>query len=199
MQNRSLIVLWNEIKLLGQEVRSKKLDGLVAWGKVKGKLSNYVMATHSDGIQLNKQFEELSESLDYKREEDDTDHAKVILSMGDIVLDNTVDYEHFFIQLFRIPKMMNYKLPVVKIMQIAYNVGQFTSCIAEGVYQPDIVLFFYENNLENLLTYVNRGLIIEDVQTLEMGGGNRRPGDNDYRHKYLKYKAKYSMARNRQM
>lgn len=59
---------------------------------------------------------------------------------------------HFVVQLFRIPMMCNFQLPYVKLMQIAYNIGQALAHFEE--YEPIVKAFFVTNSLDDLEIFV---------------------------------------------
>lgn len=75
--------------------------------------------------------------------------------------------DHFFTQLIRIPSLyydapgdMNNiseikYIPFVKVIQIAYNIGQYSYEISKGTQDKTIVEFFNKHSLNRIETYVD--------------------------------------------
>ena len=79
------------------------------------------------------------------------------------IKDNTWSQKHFILQLIRIPK--NNKLSLIKLYQIAYNIGQYKESLAHEqnlsnvglrVYTSDIINFFISNKLDDMNTYIKK-------------------------------------------
>ena len=82
----------------------------------------------------------------YRANHRDVDHTEVTFTDPVrglfVVLSNTVESEHFFIQHFRIPAMENYVLSEKKYAQIAYNAGQFLADRENGKYSQEIMDYY---------------------------------------------------------
>lgn len=106
---------------------------------------------------------------------------------------------HFFLQLIRIPKLNDCN--IIRLCQIAYNIGQYLADINDLIYTKEVKKYFKKNKLSDIKSYVddecldklnknNLEEIIKLVSSklflIEQNGG-----DVDYYKKYLKYKTKY--------
>lgn len=180
-----LQILWKEMVDIGYKVRSNHLDGLKSWQPYKTKYSNYVLEGYEDGIPLNNNFVMLSESLNYTFN-DKKDQSDVIFTIGNDNFDNKIETNHFLIQHFRIPRLENYKLSVLKVLQLAYNIGQLKAVFEnESVYNNKLYKFYYENRLDDISTYISADIYNRNINKLEQKGAG------SYYHKYIKYKNKY--------
>jgi len=140
--------LWYKIMNEGYEIRKLKCDGYVNWQPIKKRYS--LIQTEYD---VHKSFKKLMENIIFKiGEKQDLDDLKIIVD--EFELDNEIEKDHFFVQLFRIPKLENYKLKVVKVLQIAYNIGQFKAELEKKSYDNKIINFFVKNNLDKFETYI---------------------------------------------
>jgi hypothetical protein len=161
MQKLNLSQLWHETYNFGVHVRKNNKDGFVEWGPLKTKYSKYYIANNDDGIPLLDSFKEFEEKLVYNLEINDLDHLNVVMEINSKIMNNK-DH-HFFIQHFRIPKMFNYKLTVVKLLQIAYNAGQLKADMDDNRYDGDIISFYTQNSLYDIKTYVAENFIEEVI------------------------------------
>lgn len=101
-----------------------------------------------------------------------------------ITLHNKKEINHFFIQHFRIPKLMNYEVSVLKLLQIAYNAGQFKAEREnKKSYSKKILNFYDKYNLDKISAFAKNISRCVPIKSKLRGG--------DYERKYLKYKAKY--------
>lgn len=80
------------------------------------------------------------------------EHVDAYITIGKQLKYEGSSIEHFVVQLFRIPSMFNYQIPYVKLMQIAYNVGQTMAHLHE--YDSHVVEFFVDHKLDQLNTFV---------------------------------------------
>ena len=109
---------------------------------------------YRDGIALNSEFITLAKSLPYSYT-DELKHSDAILTIGDTILNNQTAEHHFLIQHFRIPRVNQYKLSVLKIMQVAYDVGQLKVVFEnESVYDDSVKKFYSDNKLDQIHTYI---------------------------------------------
>lgn len=111
--------IFEETIKYGYNTRKSKKNGLLEWQSVKEQYIN-----NKDTFIINNNYKLLCESLNYMREESDNDHERVKIMIDNTLYDNKIECDHFMIQLFRIPIMCNYKLPLVKLLQMGYNIGQ---------------------------------------------------------------------------
>lgn len=93
------------------------------------------------------------ESVNYQPIGVEDDEAKI--TIGEHTLSNKIEQEHFLVQLFRIPKLANFELPFVKLMQLAYNAGQLQAKLDTNAYEADVTSFINQNNLINIDTYIS--------------------------------------------
>jgi hypothetical protein len=129
--------------------------GQDAWGVLKKYFSMYDFYTKQcSNITATIDFKSIEYPLIYISAPDDPQDEKVNIKIGPITLNNLDESSHFFIQHFRILKLENYTLSVVKLMQIAYNSGQLLAQNVISRYDPVVFDFFTRNNLGELNTYV---------------------------------------------
>jgi len=126
-------------------------------------------------IKIKYNHDETDNIIIYKIDSRDTDHEKVKVtintSTNSITLDNTIEYHHFFIQHFRIIIKENYKINVQKLMQIAFNIGQYK---AHSELKPKdyegVTEFYKKNKLDKINTYIGE-LKYSMVKQEHMTGG----------------------------
>ena len=112
--------LFTQLIDVGYNVRKSKLDGMESWQPYKNQYLNVDQC-----YQMQPQFINLAKSIDYNVDQSDIDHQKVTITIDGATASNTIEKDHFFVQLFRIAIMSNFDLKLVKLLQIAYNIGQF--------------------------------------------------------------------------
>jgi hypothetical protein len=153
--------------------------GLNAWRMVKESFSDFRFKTKSgeilSKIKVNKKLVEkinkLIEDREYNFDADDKDQEKVKLTINSIQLDNQVEPEHFFIQHYRILITSNFELSPMKLMQVAYNIGQLKAQNKINKYDDKLMEYYKTNNLNNISTFVD----IENITMIdnkEQSGGN---------------------------
>lgn len=145
---------WNMTKQTAHIVREQGLDGLASWAPFKQALETRdAQYTLAPGIAaLVKKH--------YRADKDDTQHAKSILKIGNVVLEhNDVNDElkechHFLIQHFRIAAMCtDSKITIAKLMQLAYNAGQLNA--QRNKYNNSIIAFYDEHKLGDITTFIS--------------------------------------------
>jgi hypothetical protein len=62
-------------------------------------------------------------------------------------------YYHFQLQMIRIPRL--YPCTLRRLIQIAYNVGQYEAVKNNPIYGEDIKEFYHDNNLNKITSYVD--------------------------------------------
>jgi hypothetical protein len=138
---------FNESLLFGFDIRKNNEDGKTGWRKIEEKYLS------SDGyIDLSENYKNILNSINITYSDEQLRDLK--LSFDDIVISNSVESEHFIIQIFRIPILYKNILPYVKFMQIAYNIGQMIACMNENMYSQKIVNFIKKNKLLDIETFI---------------------------------------------
>ena len=141
-----LSTLWIAITAAGV-----KRGGQNGWQPLKAKYSN-----NSDtGLPLVESFKSIP--IEYTIGNDHKEHSDVKVTVNGVTLDNKIETDHFFIQHFRIPRLNN-PLTVVKILQIAYNAGQFQAEREKGTYPIAVTEFYDKYKFGELATYVDANL-----------------------------------------
>lgn len=158
-QDLDLLKKWNKIRKLGYKTRKNHRNGLAAWQQPKILYSQYYFTNYPNGLPLKRSFIDLVHDLNYWYS--DIDHQDASIQLGNISIHNTIEVEHFIIQLFRIPKQCNYTLPLTKFLQIAYNIGQIEAVIEfeKGTYHESVVHFYNSNKLGYLETYFDQNVL----------------------------------------
>lgn len=176
--------LWDNIVNYAYDVRkiSIKLNidklGLEMWQPLKNNLSNYVF--YNNGIVEKLEVKPLIYNFFNYNEGDSPEHEKSTAKLDDITLDNTIPADHFLVQQLRISKMNNDKLNVVKLMQIAYNIGQFTAeRELNNSYDEKVLELYDQEELKNLESY------LEDhkTYTIQSKQENKQTGHGHGRNK----------------
>ena len=205
--------LFNEVVDYGFQVRTKKLNGLNLWNAIKSDFNtdsgnckwiltvNIPNDASDEDIEendLNKIYDFYHDVLGMRGGDEDSEK----LDANDKKGKKEWEKYHFFLQLARIPK--NNDCSMLRLMQVAYNIGQLKAVMETGFYSKDARTFLDENNLTKLDTYVDVSKctfgteeqvddIIEKIRSknpknIDITGQN---GGSNYLYKYLKYKAKY--------
>jgi len=193
MEQKTLKKLWKETLDYGYNVRRNNLDGLKSWQDVKSKYSNMYIDGYEKGISMKEYFSFIAKDK-YIPGSDKEEHTKSKFKIGSDELDNTVESHHFYIQHFRIPELEKYKLSVLKLLQIAYNAGQFKAESEKNnlSYKKDFVEFYKTNKLDKIDTFIDKKYI-DMIPKMKVTGGSK----NDiYYAKYMKYKGKYLELKN---
>jgi hypothetical protein len=153
------------------------------WQPLKNMYSNYKLDTD---IQLNDSFVELTTKVHYNA--NDTNHEDVTIMINGSSLVNKNETDHFIIQHFRIPTMVKSPLPLVKLLQIAYNIGQAKAEFEKKTYDDRVISFYKEHKLDSLNTYIDRSLFDKPIIAMIQTGG--------YYDKYMRYKRMYLALKN---
>jgi hypothetical protein len=136
---------WKKVIDEGYQVRSNKLDGQASWQPLKNKYA-------AMDLSYNIKRDEIMELL--KSYDGDQDDLRKITIDPDLTLDNSIEVEHFFLQHFRIPYLAKGNhLPLVKMMQIAYNVGQFKA--SGESYPKDLIEFYNDHKMDDINFYLS--------------------------------------------
>lgn len=158
MLNTSTILdSWRDVFETGYTVRKNKYDGLNSWQPLKTKYS-----TSDKTFQLSNKIVELVNDY-FCVEQDIKEYTDCYVNVPNSdSIKNGQDFPHFFVQHFRIPFMTitpdittKQDIPLVKLMQIAYNAGQFRAASEEAnTYNQQTMQFYNEHKLDELDTYI---------------------------------------------
>jgi hypothetical protein len=154
--------LWNETINYGYRTRKSKSDGLIRWNELKVLIPNIKL----EWTDKSKTFYNILVSLGVNDSE----------SSKDANMDHTEwERHHYLLQHGRIIKN-NEEGSLVRLLQIAYNIGQFNAEFEKKVYPENQMKFYREEKMNELLTYykVNGKMIHFDdtklKEKLQMGG-----------------------------
>lgn len=189
--------LWDLVYEYGKYVRDNKLDGLKKWNEIKNLLLK-IKIPKLTSIDWSDRSKKLFCEL--------TDEYKVTGFKDGFPKDQ--EAHHFLVQHGRIVKLYNFD--VRRLLQIAYNKGQFISqqerekdfIKSEKSYTDDQIKFYNDNNLGNIETYVsenniktinnNFNKIIEEIvekieKEIEPQEIEKKGGNIPYNELYMKY------------
>jgi len=103
---------------------------------------------------------------------------------------------HFFLQLIRIPKKN--KIDLIRLLQIAYNIGQFYRDRKEGNYNEECLQVFDVNNMQNHSSYTKSEVTIEQQSIIDfINKIINETNIPNLNKKYMKYKNKYILLKNK--
>jgi hypothetical protein len=197
---KSLQDLFNTVENYAFKVRSKGADGLVAWNELKVILPKKINGCDDLKWKINridnsgKPMTCLDEIYNYVH-----DDLHMRGEEDDLKSDNWEKY-HFFLQLIRIP-YKNPSFDLIRLCQIAYNLGQLRAVYDDKLYTPKVKNYFRINNLQDMNSYVDLTKCddktdytefitkinnIKQIKEIVLNGGSF-----NYYSKYLKYKNKY--------
>ena len=149
LQLLQLKELWPVFLAIGYQVRVHNLGGQQAWGHCKvwiGEKCEGFPPVEVTSPTLKRLMEE-----HYHPAGDE--EILSTFTLGGLTLNNQVEIEHFFIQHFRLVHQQHYKLSAMKLLQIAFNAGQFKAEYERGEYNEHLVKFYNENKLGEYETY----------------------------------------------
>lgn len=153
--SNTLISIWNELISIGYNIRKNKLNGLTEWQPYKSTYQSKIIED-CKFLKIRREFTEFTKSLNYSYS--DEEHIDALLIVNNSSVDNKVEKDHFIIQHFRLPMLMNYNMNVVKIAQMAYNIGQAKFEMENENYSNDIMDFYKMHKLDNFYTYFEHNL-----------------------------------------
>jgi hypothetical protein len=193
--------LWQHVLDIGYITRKTGCDGLQMWQPLKNFYSKYEIKSNNseNEVPVNDTIKKLSEQVKYTAH--DQNHDNVDVKINDTQLKNSKETDHFIIQHIRIPMTTSFKLPLVKLLQIAYNVGQAKAEFEKNTYNEGIKYFYKEHKLSDITTFVSEEVANSQIaaKNTQYGGESAndqyssRSNDNTsyYEYKYNKYKSKY--------
>jgi len=141
--------LWDTVILTGQTVRSSNSDGYQQWQPLKTLYEQITIVKFS----VKESHKEAVEKF-LKPGNDLLNYVDCSINNGNFMVKNQ-DAGHFFVQLYRICLMEKFELSLVKLMQIAYNIGQFVASVKLGEYPDEVVDYFFQNRLDKIDTYID--------------------------------------------
>ena len=164
--------LFNIIKDYGEYVAVNQLDGFKYWQYIKKFINenNNVQIINGFIEQLKIDWNikiNINDKISYNKEEIYNYVYNVLEIYGnddseDDKKRKNFEQYHFFLQLIRLPKKC--KFEVLKVLQIAYNLGQLEihmhRDIEQLVYKNTAREYFFRNNLKNINSYIS-----EDITT----------------------------------
>lgn len=213
--------LFENIKVYGRYVRTNKLDGLEYWERIKTFLKkpeqniglhfiNSILGLNwninvkfifDDMENTTNTYNDINKIYDYVHGDNDyiTNGLCIYGEENDEINKNiskTVwEKNHFFLQLIRIPK--NNKLNLIRLLQVAYNLGQLSVCLDNTNFSPKALEYFKINKLNNIDSYIHLSstqneqihsnieiqdlinntntYVIEQMNLIQTGGGNIEP------------------------
>lgn len=203
-----LELLFENIKVYGRYVRINGLNGLEYWNRIKNflqrpeqkegldKLDKIIGDEWKIEVELSsgKKSSNIEEIYNYVHG-DKENELKIFGEEGDKEtksLEQKVwEQNHFFIQLIRIPK--NNKPCLIRLLEIAYNLGQLSVCLEKSNFSSKAIDYFKSNNLDKLDVYIKlnsnqikeietnisitdlivntNSFIIEQMNLIQTGGG----------------------------
>lgn len=209
-----MLGLFENIKVYGRYVRTNSLDGLEYWNRIKtfiqrpeqaeglGEINKIIS---SSGWEINVKIgsstnSNINQIYDYVHGYKENE-LKIFGEEGDeeakSLEHNVWEQYHFFLQLIRIPKN-NPEINLLRLLQIAYNLGQLSVSLEEGsVFDSKAIQYFESNNLDKLDSYVKineeqkeelesklpikdfvcntNAYILEQMNLVQTGGGELEP------------------------
>jgi hypothetical protein len=197
----------------GYQSKSRNLNGQESWGYLKSKLDTAKICQWSmlrlfpDGESTNdisRIYNKVHDEL--KMHGEDGDEPKYGITHPEW------ERYHYVLQTIRLPKNEVDGVSIQKIIQIAFNIGQYQAEIDK--YNKVINDYVTNNNLDKVKSYVNleeckpsNDLLEHSIQILHEGlehlehlSKNMKGGlpigiSDPYYAKYLKYKSKYLALR----
>lgn len=149
-----MINIWQKTIDYGYYVRSNNLNGEQKWKDYK---ENH---QYTNYYQLTDEIINLIKLVDYTYIDDQKEQQDSSIKIKNTIYFNKIndiiiDKNHFIIQLFRIPNMAeNKKISAIKLLQIAYNIGQAKYFFGKGKYPYTLDEFYHQNNLDHLETFI---------------------------------------------
>jgi len=181
----NVLDFWNLAYNTGIAVRASKGDGLALWKPLKSFFNNCYLQDYNK-IPVKEDIKKLAMSIEFASSDDAMEDA--IIKIEHKEYKNEIDFYHFFIQHFRIPLVEKEKLSMTKLMQIAYNAGQFKSARDQGDYKDDekMLDFYDKNDLSNITTFIDKSVLTEiptkntkTINDSDVSRSNEESSDNE--------------------
>jgi hypothetical protein len=197
----------------GYESKSRNINGQESWNYIKNKLDSTKICEWSitrifpDGeivYDINLIYSKIHNELKmYGEDGDEVAHK---------LTHENWERAHYVLQTARLPKKSD--CSIQKILQIAFNIGQYQAANKTKAYNKNVNKFIELNKLDKVKSYVNLNectpsyeildgyveLIKDKIEYLPKAqkGGTKELA-NEYYEKYLKYKLKYIGLRNKKI
>jgi len=179
--------LFSEVKQYGKYTRSNKLDGLTQWNKLKG-----IFQESRNKVKWNPDVKRIFVEMrsDLKLQE----------CMDEVKDKDIWEKHHFYLQHARVPTLNYNDASLNRLMQIAYNAGQFEAMRDDEFYDDEKKRYYANNKLGNIETYMDKDSL--ETLNVEISDDMREKldvvlkdsqlkGGDIYKNKYFKYKNKY--------
>jgi len=134
--------LWDSIIKYGYRTRSNNMNGLERWNLVKEIIPNMNIEwtdksrkIYDDLKNLNVDSSESSEELTFKLSHSEWEKQHFLIQHGRIIYKNKNG-------------------TIVRLMQIAYNIGQFKAENEREKYSDNIIKYYNDNKLDDINTYI---------------------------------------------
>jgi hypothetical protein len=136
--------LWDKIFEYGFFVRTNRIDGLSAWNNIKSILQKYNKNCEwlPEAIERYDEMKSKFDIIDNEKESSWSDEEK-----------REWEETHFFFQHSRIPNGTP-NANLLKLMQIAYNAGQFAAEKNNNSYSKKKLDYYEKHNLNSYLSYI---------------------------------------------
>lgn len=141
--------LWDIVFQFGYVVRYGKLDGLQCWNKIKPILSSVtpdcewsMENIRSIYFHMKTEFNISENKFDYEN-------------------NNIWESYHFYLQHSRIPYINKDDNKLVRLMQIAYNAGQYEYEKTQFDYGDEMNKYYVDNNLASMATYMGNDNLLK--------------------------------------
>mgnify|MGYP001112854781 CR=1 FL=1 len=141
--NNSVYDLWKKVVKYGENSKEKDLDGYESWNRLRNILDKYpiIGKWKIESLSLYDQILDLG------------------LSSSNKVEKSTWRKNYYYIQLGRIPKKNLMKPTLLKLLRVAFNVGQLRQIMInnnDSFYTDMMKDFYLTNNLDSADTYMDK-------------------------------------------
>lgn len=180
--------LFENVKVYGRYVRQNKLDGLEYWNRIKlfigrpeqsvglNELNTIIGSNWNINVMLGSEnkssnLEKIYDFVHGNKEE----QLNICGEEGDeetySLTHKEWEQNHFFLQLIRIPK--NNSLDLIRLLQVAYNLGKLSVCLNDKNFSSKAIEYFNSNNLNDLESYIKltpeqNQLLVSDLQIKDL-------------------------------
>ena len=149
LQQFPLKDLWTIFLQVGYQVRKNKLGGQQAWSYCKEWIGN-----NFDGTSLMDVPPTLKKLVQEHYHPLGNEDSQSTFTLHNLTLHNQTEVEHFLIQHFRLVHLQNFRLSPLKLLQVAFNAGQFQAECEKNTYDQLFVTFYREHLLDQYETFV---------------------------------------------
>ena len=148
--------LFDIIKTYGINTRKNSPSkGLENWNKIKEVLPSIQIQWLPHVKEMYRYMKEVLDIIEDEPvvEDKSSPNAPPIRDEKDALNHAQWEYHHFFLQHVRIPTLNFDQGSLMRVMQIAYNAGQYNVCLDH--YSADLRKYYIDNKLDCLETYVS--------------------------------------------